>query len=67
MHGKMSSGTRTFDVKRTTTVVIKDVGATRIEIPEEAKPKLKIAPTEHFPGKVHHKTQHQRDASVWNE
>jgi len=38
--GKVSFNGNDFDQDRTTTVVIKDVGATKITVPEEAKKKL---------------------------
>lgn len=38
--GKMTFGQREVPVDRTTTVDIKDVGSTKVEIPEEAKAKL---------------------------
>ena len=40
VQGKMTAGDRDFDVNRTTTVEIKDVGSTKVEVPEEAKKKL---------------------------
>jgi hypothetical protein len=40
VQGKMSFGGNNMDVDRTTTVEIKDVGTTKIEVPEEAKKKL---------------------------
>ena len=40
IQGKVTAGDREFDVNRTTTVEIKDVGTTKIEVPEEAKKKL---------------------------
>jgi hypothetical protein len=40
VQGKMSFGGNDMDVDRTTTVEIKDVGTTKIEVPEEAKKKL---------------------------
>jgi hypothetical protein len=38
--GTMSGGNGDFDVDRTTTVVIKDVGTTKVEVSDDAKKKL---------------------------
>ncbi len=38
--GTMSRGGNDFDVDRTTTVVIKDVGTTKLDVPDDAKKKL---------------------------
>ena len=38
--GKVSFNGNDRDVDRTTTVEIKDIGSTKIEVPEEAKKKL---------------------------
>jgi hypothetical protein len=40
VQGKMTIQDREIDINRTTTVEIKDVGSTKIELPEEAKSKL---------------------------
>ena len=40
VQGKMTAGDRDFDINRTTTVEIKDVGSTKLEVPEEAKKKI---------------------------
>lgn len=40
VQGKVTAGEREFDVNRTTTVEIKDAGATKLEVPDEAKQKL---------------------------
>lgn len=40
VQGKVSAGDRTFDINRTMTVEIKDVGSTKLEVPAEARPKL---------------------------
>ena len=40
VQGKVSAGERTFDINRTTTVEIKDVGSTKLEVPAEPKAKL---------------------------
>ena len=40
VQGKITSGERVNDINRTMTIEIKDVGTTKIEVPEEAKPKL---------------------------
>ena len=40
VQGKITAGERVTDINRTMTVEIKDVGTTKIEVPEEAKPKL---------------------------
>jgi len=40
VQGKVTAGERETDINRTTTVEIKDVGTTKIEVPEEAKQKL---------------------------
>jgi hypothetical protein len=40
VQGKVSFNGNDRDVDRTTTVEIKDVGKTKVEVPEEAKPKL---------------------------
>ena len=42
--GRVSFGGNDIDVDRTTTVEIKDVGATKIELPEDAKKKLAPEP-----------------------
>jgi hypothetical protein len=41
VQGKVTRGERESDVNRTTTVEIKDVGSTKLEVPAEAKEKLK--------------------------
>ena len=42
LRGRLVSPTQqTFDINRTTTVEIKDVGSTRVEIPDQAKKKLR--------------------------
>jgi len=38
--GKVTFGDREIDMNRTTTVEIKDVGSTKVEVPEDAKKKL---------------------------
>jgi hypothetical protein len=38
--GKVTAGERESDINRTTTVEIKDVGTTKMEVPDEAKAKL---------------------------
>jgi len=40
VQGKVTAGENERDINRTTTVEIKDVGTTKIEVPEEAKQKL---------------------------
>jgi hypothetical protein len=40
MQGKMTVGQREIEINRTTTTEIKDVGSTKIELPDEAKKKL---------------------------
>ena len=40
IQGKVTAGEREFDVNRTTTVEIKDVGSTKLEVPAEAKAKM---------------------------
>ena len=40
LQGKVTAGDRESDVNRTTTVELKDVGATKLELPDEAKQKL---------------------------
>ena len=40
IQGKVTAGDREFDVNRTTTVEIKDVGSTKLEVPAEAKQKM---------------------------
>ena len=40
VQGKITAGERITDINRTMTVEIKDLGTTKIEVPEEAKPKL---------------------------
>lgn len=40
VQGKVTSGERENEINRTTTVEIKDVGTTKIELPDEAKQKL---------------------------
>jgi hypothetical protein len=40
VQGKVTAGDRDSDINRTTTVEIKDVGATKLELPDEAKQKL---------------------------
>ena len=40
VQGTLSFGDNSFEVDRTTTVEIKDVGATKVEVPEDAKKKL---------------------------
>jgi len=40
VQGKVAAGERTFDINRTMTVEIKDVGSTKLEVPAEAKQKL---------------------------
>ena len=40
VQGKVTAGDREFDVNRTTTVEIKDVGSTKLEVPAEAKAKM---------------------------
>jgi hypothetical protein len=40
IQGKVTRGEREIDVNRTTTVEIKDVGTTKLELPEEAKQKM---------------------------
>jgi hypothetical protein len=40
VQGKVTAGDRESDVNRTTTVEIKDVGATKLEVPAEAKQKM---------------------------
>jgi hypothetical protein len=42
--GKMDFGGNDFDVDRDTTIVINDVGNTKIEVPADAKKKLEAAP-----------------------
>ena len=38
--GKVGAGERILDINRTTTVEIKEVGSTKIEVPAEAKEKI---------------------------
>jgi hypothetical protein len=40
LQGKMTIGTREIEMNRTATTEIKDVGSTKIELPDEAKKKL---------------------------
>ncbi|MBC8002999.1 MAG: hypothetical protein H7X97_10475 [Opitutaceae bacterium] len=40
VQGTMSFGGNSIEINRTTTVEIKDVGTTKVEVPEEAKKKL---------------------------
>jgi hypothetical protein len=40
MQGKMTIGQREIEINRTATTEIKDVGTTKIELPDEAKKKL---------------------------
>jgi hypothetical protein len=40
VQGKVTAGERDSEINRTTTVEIKDVGATKLEVPDEAKQKL---------------------------
>jgi hypothetical protein len=40
MQGKMTVGQREIEINRTATTEIKDVGTTKIELPDEAKKKL---------------------------
>jgi hypothetical protein len=40
VQGKMSFNNNDIDINRTTTVEIKDVGSTKVDVPEEAKKKL---------------------------
>ena len=40
LQGSISFNGNDFDVNRTTTVEIKDVGSTKITVPDEAKKKL---------------------------
>ncbi len=40
VQGKVNFGGREIEINRTTTVEIKDVGSTKVEVPEEAKNKL---------------------------
>ena len=40
VQGQVSSGDRTRDINRTMTVELKDVGSTKIEVPDEAKQKM---------------------------
>ena len=40
VQGKVTAGDRTFDINRTMTVEIKDVGSTKLDVPHEAKAKL---------------------------
>ena len=40
IQGKVTAGERELDINRTTTVEIKDVGTTKIIVPDEAKQKL---------------------------
>jgi hypothetical protein len=40
VQGKVTAGERESEINRTTTVEIKDVGTTKLELPEEAKQKL---------------------------
>ena len=40
VQGKVTAGDREFDVNRATTVEIKDVGSTKLEVPAEAKAKM---------------------------
>lgn len=44
VQGTMSRNGNDVDIDRTTTVEIKDVGSTKIEVPDEAKKKLESAP-----------------------
>ena len=38
--GEMSFGGNDIDIDRTTTIEIKDVGSTKVEVPAEAKAKI---------------------------
>jgi hypothetical protein len=40
IQGKVTAGDRESDVNRTTTVEIKDVGSTKLEVPADAKQKM---------------------------
>lgn len=40
VQGKVTAGEREVDVNRTTTIEIKDVGSTKVEVPDEAKQKM---------------------------
>src|SRR6185436_20576754 len=40
VQGKVTAGERELDINRTTTTEIKEVGTTKIEVPDEAKQKL---------------------------
>ena len=40
VQGKVTAGEREMDINRTTTVEIKEVGTTKIEVPDEARQKL---------------------------
>jgi hypothetical protein len=40
VQGKVVAGERTLDIDRTTTVEIKDIGSTKLEVPDEAKQKM---------------------------
>lgn len=40
IQGKVTAGERVMDINRTTTIEIKEVGTTKLEVPDEAKPKL---------------------------
>ncbi len=40
VQGKVTAGEREFDVNRTTTVELKDVGSTKLDVPAEAKQKM---------------------------
>lgn len=40
IQGRVTAGDREFDVNRTTTIEIKDVGSTKLEVPAEAKAKM---------------------------
>jgi hypothetical protein len=40
LQGGIDFNGNSFDINRTTTVVISDVGATKVEVPDEAKQKI---------------------------
>jgi hypothetical protein len=40
VQGKVTSGDRTNDINRTMTIELKDIGASKVEMPEEAKQKM---------------------------
>jgi hypothetical protein len=40
IQGKVTAGDRGTDVNRTTTIEIKDVGTTKLELPDKAKQKM---------------------------